>query len=111
MRVLDVNCPAFNIAGIPAPRRVNLANHASAAKRARQAVKRRLVNRIRKGAMRTAIKKVHAAIEAGDRKTAEEALKTAIPLIDRAGQNNVIHRRQASRRVSRLVAHVKGMSA
>jgi len=88
-----------------------LANHVSALKRARQATKRRMNNRMRITAMRTAIKSVNTAIEAGDKKAADEALKNAIPLIDRAGQRGVIHRSQASRRVSRLVASVKALSA
>jgi small subunit ribosomal protein S20 len=87
-----------------------VANHASALKRARQAVKIRLSNRTQKAAMRTAIKKVHAAIESGDQAAANEALKAATSLIDRAGCKHQIHPRQASRRVSRLNAHVKAMS-
>jgi len=88
-----------------------LANHVSALKRARQSAKRRLRNRMRTTAMRSAIKNVHAAVEAGDRKAADEALKIVLPLIARSGQRGVIHRRQASRRVSRLVASVKAISA
>ncbi len=88
-----------------------MANHASAAKRARQSEKRRLVNRARKSAMRTAIKRVLAAVEAGDADAAKAALARAVPLIDRAGRKGVIHRKQASRRVSRLNARVKALSS
>jgi len=88
-----------------------VANHASALKRARQDAKIRLRNRIQKSTMRTAIKKVHAAIAAGDQKAANEALKKAVSLIDRAGRKRQIHPRQAARRVSRLNAHVRDMSA
>ncbi len=88
-----------------------MANHASAAKRARQSEKRRLVNRVRKSAMRTAIKRVLAAVEAGDAEAAKAALSRAVPLIDRAGRRGVIHRNQAARRVSRLNAKVKSLSA
>lgn len=88
-----------------------MANHVSAAKRARQSVKRRLSNRDRKGAMRTAIKSVLVAVEAGDKDAASAALTKATSLIDRAGQRGTIHRNQASRRVSRLTAKVKGISA
>ncbi|HKJ83762.1 MAG TPA: 30S ribosomal protein S20 [Mariprofundaceae bacterium] len=88
-----------------------MANHASALKRARQSEKRRMQNRMRKGAMRTAIKQVHTAVAAGDKDAANQALQGAISLIDRAGQKGVIHRRQASRSVSRLAARVKAMSA
>jgi len=88
-----------------------VANHASAAKRARQSEKRRLVNRARKGAMRTAIKRVLAAVESGDVEAAKAALDRAVPLIDRAGRRGVIHRKQASRRVSRLNARVKALAS
>jgi len=59
--------------------------------------------------MRTAVKKVHTAIAAGDKDAASAALKEATSLIDRAGRKHLIHPRQASRRVSRLNAHVKAM--
>jgi len=88
-----------------------LANHVSAAKRARQSEKRRLNNRSQKGAMRTAIKVVLAAVEAADKDAAGKALKEATSLIDRAGRKGLIHSNQASRRVSRLTAKVKGLSA
>jgi len=88
-----------------------LANHVSAAKRARQSEKRRLNNRMRKGAMRTAIKSVLVAVDAGDADAAAKALREASSLIDRAGRRGVIHRNQAARRVSRLSARVKSVSA
>lgn len=88
-----------------------MANHVSAAKRARQSEKRRLNNRNRKGAMRTAIKGVLEAVESGDAEAANSALKTASSLIDRAGRLGTIHKNQAARRVSRLTAKVKGISA
>jgi len=87
-----------------------VANHASSIKRARQAEKVRLVNRTQKSAMRTAIKLVLTAVSNGDRDAAAAALKEATSLIDRAGRKNLIHPGQASRRVSRLNARVKGMA-
>lgn len=87
-----------------------MANHVSALKRARQSGKRRLHNRKRISAVRSAIKGVNTAVQSGDRKAADDALKAAIPLIDRAGRRGVIHRNQASRRVSRLTAKVKALS-
>jgi len=87
-----------------------VANHASADKRARQSLKRRMQNRMQKAAMRSAVKRVDAAIEAGDKNAAGEALKVAVPLLDRAGRKGLIHKSQASRRVSRLTAHVKNLS-
>ena len=87
-----------------------LANHASAAKRARQNEKRRMRNRVRKSEMRTAIKRVITAVDASDADAAGAALKRATSLIDRAGRKGVIHRNQAARRVSRLTAKVSNIS-
>ena len=88
-----------------------MANHASALKRARQDEKIRALHRTQKSTMRTAIKAVHAAIAAGDQAAANEALKAATSLLARAGRKHIIHPSQASRRVSRLNAHVKAMAA
>lgn len=88
-----------------------MANHASAIKRARQDEKIRALHRTQKSTMRTAIKAVHTAIAAGDQAAANEALNEAKSLIARAGRKNIIHSRQASRRVSRLNSHVKAMAA
>jgi small subunit ribosomal protein S20 len=87
-----------------------VANHASAAKRARQAGKIRAMNRAKKSAMRSAIKEVLVAVSNGDKEAAAAALKTATSLLDRAGRKRMIHPGQASRRVSRLNTRVKGMS-
>ncbi len=87
-----------------------MANHASALKRARQDEKLRIQHRSQKSAMRSAIKAVHTAVAVGDKAVANEALKTAISLLDRAGRKHLIHPSQASRRVSRLNTHVKAMA-
>ena len=87
-----------------------MANHASALKRARQDAKIRLANRSQRTAMRTAIKKVQQAVDAGDKEAAAVALKQAQSLIDRAGRKNLIHRNQAARRVSRLNARGKALA-
>jgi len=87
-----------------------VANHASALKRARQDQKKRLQNRTQKGAMRTAIKKVLTAVEAGDKDTASTALRQATSLLDRAGRKNQLHASTAARSVSRLNAKVKAIA-
>ncbi|MDX8395340.1 MAG: 30S ribosomal protein S20 [Mariprofundaceae bacterium] len=87
-----------------------MANHVSALKRARQDLKKRALNRTQKSTMRTEVKRLEVAIASGDKDAANAALKIAISLIDRAGRKNQIHPRQASRRVSRLNAHVKAMA-
>jgi len=88
-----------------------VANHASALKRARQDQKKRLQNRTQKAAMRTSIKKVLAAVEAGDKDIAAAELAKATSLLDRAGRKRQVHPRQAARRISRLNAHVKAIAA
>ncbi|MBL4775810.1 MAG: 30S ribosomal protein S20 [Mariprofundus sp.] len=87
-----------------------MANHASSLKRARQDQKKRIQNRTQMSTMRTAIKKVLAAVDAGDKETAGTALRQATAMLDRAGRKNQIHACQASRRVSRLNARVKAIA-
>ena len=87
-----------------------VANHVSSLKRARQDLKKRALNRTQRSTMRTAIKKVEAAVASGDKDAANVALKAADSLIDRAGGRSLIHARQASRRVSRVNASVKAMA-
>jgi small subunit ribosomal protein S20 len=86
-----------------------VANHASALKRARQSDKKRALNRTQKSAMRTEIKKVLTAVDAGDKAAATAALKGATSMLDRAGRKHQIHPGKASRSVSRLNAKVKAL--
>jgi len=88
-----------------------LANTKSARKRARQAEKRRLRNRAQRSMMRTFIKKVYKAIQAGDRQAAEEAYRQAVPVIDRLARKGIIHRNKAARHKRRLNAHLKRLAA
>jgi len=86
-----------------------VANSVSARKRARQAEKHRLLNAGQRSAMRTAIKKVDAAIEAGEKSAAESALKAAVPAIDKSVTKGLIHRNKAARHKSRLNARVRAL--
>jgi small subunit ribosomal protein S20 len=86
-----------------------LANSLSARKRARQAEKHRLRNASQRSHVRTAIKKVLAAIESGDKSAAEEAYKAAVPAIDRSVSKGLMHRNKAARHKSRLNNHVRNM--
>ncbi len=80
-----------------------MANTRSAAKRARQAEKRRMRNRVYRSWARTAIKKARAHIQAGDFQAAEEAVRVAVRVLDRAARKGIIHRNNAARRKSRLM--------
>jgi small subunit ribosomal protein S20 len=84
-----------------------MANHASAKKRARQTIKRTVVNTARKSRIKTFIKKIELALLAGDIKAAEAALKAARPEIQRGVTKGVLHKNTASRKISRLTARVK----
>lgn len=88
-----------------------MANIISAKKRAKQAVKRRAQNMSVRSMVRTAIKNVLKAIEAGDKPAAQEAYKTAVPILDRIAARGTIAKNKAARHKSRLSAHIKGMEA
>lgn len=86
-----------------------MANIKSAKKRALQSEKRRQHNASRRSMMRTYLKKVNAAIEAGDKEAAQAALSTAQPILDRAATKGLIHQNKAARHMSRLTAQVKAL--
>ena len=88
-----------------------MANTPQARKRARQAEKRRLRNRMHRSRVRTAIKKVLAAIQAGDRQRAEEAYRQAVPVIDSVARKGIIHPNKAARHKSRLSQHLRRLAA
>ena len=88
-----------------------MANIKSAIKRARQNTKRRTHNTSRRSMMRTYIKAVLNAVEAGDLEKAKSALVAAQPIIDKAANKGLIHKNRASRIQSRLVRQVKSIAA
>ena len=61
--------------------------------------------------VRTYIKRVNAAIEAGDAATAGTALTDALPLIDKMVTKGIMHKNKAARQKSRLNKSVKALSA
>jgi small subunit ribosomal protein S20 len=88
-----------------------MANTASAKKAARKIERRTEINGARKSRMRTFLKKVEEALASGDQKAAFAALQAAQPEIMRAAQKGVLHKNTASRKVSRLSARVKALTA
>jgi small subunit ribosomal protein S20 len=88
-----------------------MANTSSAKKAVRKIDRRTAVNRARRSRMRTYVRKVEEAIAAGDSARAASALQDAMPVLMRAAQNGVLHKNTASRKVSRLSASVKALSA
>ncbi|KAA1187951.1 30S ribosomal protein S20 [Pseudohalioglobus sediminis] len=88
-----------------------MANSPQAKKRARQAEKRRTHNASLRSLVRTNIKKVLAAVDAGDSEQAKAAYSAAVPVIDRMADKGIIHKNKAARHKSRLNAQVKALSA
>lgn len=88
-----------------------MANHKSAIKRIRQNQKRYLRNRYWRSSLRTAVKRVREAIAVGELETAQTQLRSAVRVINRVASKGVIHKRQASRRVSRLTIAVNRLGA
>ncbi len=86
-----------------------MANHKSAEKRIRQIKRKTAVNGARRGRIRTFVKKVEAALAAGDAHSAAEALRSAQPELHRGVSKGVIHRNTAARKLSRLSARIKAL--
>jgi small subunit ribosomal protein S20 len=89
--------------------RFSLANHKSAAKRARQAVKISLRNSATKNGVRSLEKKVRTAISSKDAKVTE-LLRDFASKVTKAAQKGVIPAKTASRKISRLAAQVSAIT-
>ncbi len=83
-----------------------MANHFSALKRTRQTETKTAVNRANKSRMRTALRGLDAALDGGDKATAEAKYREAVSVLDKSVQKGIIHKNTASRYKSRLSARV-----
>jgi small subunit ribosomal protein S20 len=88
-----------------------VANIKSAQKRARQAEKTRKHNMGLRSRVRTQIKNVIKACEAGDKEAAQAAYKNAVPVIDTMVSKGIVNKNKAARHKSRLSKRIKEMSA
>ncbi|MEM7069528.1 MAG: 30S ribosomal protein S20 [Pseudomonadota bacterium] len=88
-----------------------MANTPSAKKAVRKIARRTEVNKARRSRVRTFIRKVEEAIAGGNKDKAIEALKAAQPEIMRSVTKGVMKKNTAARKVSRLSAGVKRISA
>jgi small subunit ribosomal protein S20 len=86
-----------------------MANTSSAKKAARQMLRRTEINKNRRSAMKTEVRRVEEAIAAGNKSAAAAALKAVEPVLVRSAQKGIVHKKTASRKVSRLAARVKAM--
>ena len=87
-----------------------MANIKSAKKRILVNEKKAAQNQMIKSAVKTEIKKVRAAVEAGNKEEAAKALLSATSAIDKAESKGVIKKNTASRKVSRLALAVNKMA-
>lgn len=88
-----------------------MANTLQAKKRIRANARRAEVNKSRKSRIRTFVKKVEMALESGNAEEARAALKAAQPEMMRGVTKGVMHKKTASRKVSRLAKRVKALAA
>jgi len=87
-----------------------LANIKSAKKRVLVSKRNYDRNKAIKSSVKTAIKKVEAAVAAADKEAAAAALLEATATIDKAAKRGVYHKNNASRKVSRLAKAVNGIA-
>ena len=83
-----------------------MANTTSAKKATRKIARRTIVNKSRRTQMRGSVRIVEDAIAKGDRAGALDAMKRAEPELMQAAQRNIIHKNNASRKVSRLTHQI-----
>ena len=88
-----------------------MANHASAAKRARQNIKRNARNRHLRSTLRTALKSYRALLTSKTVEDAEKNYPTIQKAIDKAVTKGILHRNTAARYKSRLYAALQGLKA
>lgn len=84
-----------------------MANHKSAKTRIRRNERRAVINGNRMSRIRTFIKKVMVAIDSGDAKAADEALRNAQPELQRGAAKGVLNKKTVARKMSRLSAQIK----
>lgn len=87
-----------------------MANTSSAKKMVRKIATRTARGRHQRSQMRSSIRRVEEAIASGSKDDAVSALRVAQPLIAKAGRKGLVHKRAASRKVSRLAKRVATIS-
>ena len=83
-----------------------MANHKSAIKRAKQSEIKRLKNMGYKSRMKKAVKEVKQAVVDNSTEKASEELRKAVSIIQKNASKKVIHRKKASRKISRLTRQI-----
>ena len=86
-----------------------MATHKSAEKRDRQNKKNRQRNIAAKSALKTKIKSVTSSVDSKSKENSISALKTVIPALNKAASKGIIHKKNASRKISRLTKKVNAL--
>lgn len=88
-----------------------MADHKSALKRIRVNKRRRLENRLHVKRARTELRQARDVIASGDYEAARQATLVAIRALDKAVRSGALHRNNAARRKSRLMARLNALAA
>ena len=88
-----------------------MASHESALKAHRQNVKRRDHNRQLRTRLRSALRDIRAAVDAGTSDKVADSVRQTVSLVDKMAAKGLIHRNTAGRYKSRLAARVARQSA
>ena len=88
-----------------------MAHSKQARKRIKVNLRKAQRNRVHRSATRTLVRSAIEAIESGDKEVATEAVVRAVRQLDRTASKGVIHKNNAGRRKSRLMARLNGMEA
>jgi small subunit ribosomal protein S20 len=87
-----------------------MARTKSAKKAARKMLRRTEINKTRRSRLKAYVRKVEEALASGDKTAAKSALTAAEPILARTAQKGMIHKKTASRKISRLAARVRALS-
>lgn len=98
--------PVGNNAAVFAVTDGSMANTKSAKKATRKIARRTEVNKARRSRMRTSLRNVEDAISGGNKAAAQAALVAAGPALMRAARSGIIHKKSASRKISRLTHRI-----
>ena len=88
-----------------------MANHKSALKRARQSDIKRVRNMGYKTKVKKAVKEVRSAVADNSPDQAKENFVKAVSIIQKTASKGVIHKKRASRKISRLARHVNQLTS
>lgn len=83
-----------------------MANHKSAAKRNRQAIKKTALNRSKRSKVRTSIKKLRTAIQEKNKDVAQKQLVEVQSLLGKLAKSSAMKKQTASRKTARLASQV-----